>query len=52
MSDEQRRDDETEVDGHLKKPLVTGEPAGEDENEVEAHLQKFANVRMDSPTNT
>jgi len=48
MSDEQRKEEEAEVEGHAKH-LVNDEPAeGEDENDVEAHVRR-ANVRMDSP---
>ncbi len=49
MSDEQRKDEETEVEGHGRK-LENIEPTDEDEteNEVEAHVRR-ANVRMDSP---
>jgi hypothetical protein len=49
MSDEQRRDEETEVDGHQHFPPSKGandEPADDDEDEFEAHI-KFPNVRMD-----
>jgi hypothetical protein len=73
MSDELRKDAETEVEGHWRKPHgateepagegeveghwrkphgATEEPAGEGETEVEAHVARFANVRMDSPSNT
>ena len=43
MSDEQRKGEETEVEGHLKKWKASDEPqAGdEDENEVEGHLVKY-----------
>ena len=49
MSDEQRKEEETEVEAHSRH-AVNIEPAAEeeDENEVEAHVRK-ANVRMDSP---
>jgi len=47
MSDEQRKDEETEVGGHAEH-AQQDEPAGEDENDVEAHVRR-ANVRMDSP---
>jgi hypothetical protein len=49
MSDE-HKDEEIEVEGHVRSGHVTDEPApeGEDENDVEAHVRK-ANVRMDSP---
>ena len=40
MSDEQRKDEETEVEGHVKHP-VNDEPAeDETEDEVEAHVRK------------
>jgi hypothetical protein len=46
MSDEQRKDEETEVEGHVRSSKVSDEPVaeGEDEDEVEAHVRK-ANVR-------
>ncbi len=48
MSDEQRKGEEPEVEGHVRHP-VNIEPSDEgDENEVEAHVRK-SNVRMDSP---
>jgi hypothetical protein len=51
MSDEQRKDEETEVEGHVRHPANT-EPAAEgesdDEDEVEGHVRK-SNLRMDSP---
>jgi hypothetical protein len=47
MSDEERKDEELEVEGHVRR-LENDEPAAEDEDEVEAHVRK-ANVRMDSP---
>jgi hypothetical protein len=53
MSDELRKDDEIEVEGHGALPPKYGandEPVedaqDEGEDEVEAHL-KFSNVRMD-----
>jgi hypothetical protein len=43
MSDEQRRDDETEVEGHTgARPGENDEPSEDDEDEFEAH-----NLRMD-----
>jgi hypothetical protein len=38
MSDEQRKDEETEVEGHLRR-AANDEPAaeGEEDDEVEAH---------------
>ena len=57
MSDEQRKDEETEVEGHRTRVGRTrvgtnDEPADEGENEVEAHVHRVSNVRMDSPTNS
>jgi hypothetical protein len=51
MSDEQRKDEEHEVEGHVKHS-AHDEPAefGED-NDVEAHV-RHANVRMDAPRNS
>jgi hypothetical protein len=48
MSDEQRKDEETEVEGHVRSSKVTDESVdeGEEEDEVEAHVRK-SNVRMD-----
>lgn len=50
MSDEIRKDEEPEVEGHMRhygndEPAAEGEP---DDDEVEAHV-RHANVRMDSP---
>ncbi len=49
MSDEQRKDEESEVEAHTRLG-VNIEPAaeGEDESEVEAHV-RMASVRLDSP---
>ena len=49
MSDEQRKEEETEVEGHVRR-AANDEPAaeGEDENEVEAHVRR-AFVRRDLP---
>ncbi len=55
MSDEQRKDEETEVEGHGAHPPKYGandEPDEDGETEVEAHVHRVANVRMDSPSNT
>jgi hypothetical protein len=52
MSDEQRKEDEIEVEGHRIRVGVDEEPAEEGEAEVEAHVHRVANVRMDSPSNT
>jgi hypothetical protein len=49
MSDEQRKGDETEVEGHFGKVGANDEPAeadDESDSEVEAHI-KYPNVRMD-----
>ena len=51
MSDEQRKDDETEVEGHATAGDLNDEPSEDTEIEFEAHI-KFPNVRMDSPSNT
>jgi hypothetical protein len=41
MSDEQRKDDETEVEAHSPKHAMNDEPAeDENEDEVEAHVRK------------
>jgi len=51
MSDEQRKDEEHEVEGHVRHGGGHGmndEPETDDEDEVVAHVRK-ANVRMDSP---
>jgi hypothetical protein len=50
MSDELTRNEESEVEGHVKKN-VAFEPAAEsdDESDVEAHVRK-ANIRMDAPS--
>jgi hypothetical protein len=55
MSDEQRKDDEIEVEGHATRVGSTRvgvdeEPTEEGETEVEAHVHRVANVRMDSPS--
>jgi hypothetical protein len=50
MSDEQRKDEDTEVEAHMPRHPATEEPPaeGDEDDEVEAHIRK-ANVRMDSP---
>ena len=48
MSDEQRKDEETEVEAHGHKLDANTEPVEDEESEVEAHVRK-SNVRMDSP---
>jgi hypothetical protein len=41
MSDEQRKDEEAEVEGHSRSSHVNEEPAAEEtEDEVEAHVRK------------
>jgi len=52
MPDEQRRDNETEVEGHGSTADVSDEPIDDPETEFEAHVQRTGNVRMDSPSNT
>jgi hypothetical protein len=49
MSDEQRKDEETEVEGHVRR-AANEEPSdeAETEDEVEAHVRR-ANVRRDTP---
>ena len=51
MSDENRKDEETEIEAHTHRAGVNDEPA-EDVDEIEAHVHRVANVRMDSPSNT
>jgi hypothetical protein len=46
MPDEQRKDDEIEVEGHLNELSVTREPADDEEEDIEAHI-KLSNVRME-----
>jgi len=49
VSDEQRKDEDTEVEGHGAYPPKYGandEPAEEDESDFEAHV-RYPNVRMD-----
>ena len=48
MSDEIRKDDDTEVEGHGGRFPVNIEADSDEDDEVEAHVRK-ANVRMDSP---
>ena len=47
MSDENRKDEETEIEAHTQRAGVNDEPA-EDVDEIEAHVHRVANVRMDS----
>ena len=47
MSDEQRKDDEVEVEGHVIEVSVKDGSAEEGDDEVEAHVQRTSNVRME-----
>ena len=47
MSDEQRKDDETEVEGHVTRHGANDEPAEDEESEVEAHIRSYPSARMD-----
>lgn len=47
MSDEQRKDEEIEVEGHITEVRVADEPADEDDVEFEAHIMRTSNVRME-----
>jgi hypothetical protein len=51
MSDELRKDEETEVEGHVSKASLSDEPAEDADDEIEAHVHKVSNIRMDSPSN-
>jgi hypothetical protein len=45
MSDEQRKDEDVEVEGHVRSNRIADEPADENEDDdVEAHVRK-SNVR-------
>ncbi len=46
MSDEERREEEIEVEGHGSYS-ANDEPAEDDENDFEAHVNRLPNVRMD-----
>jgi hypothetical protein len=47
MSEEQRKEDEIEVEGHISEVSVTQEPAeDDDEGDVDAHI-RISNVRME-----
>jgi hypothetical protein len=50
MSDEQRKDEETEVEGHGNRAGLTDEPSEDGEDDVEAH--RFPTARLDSPTSS
>ncbi len=41
MSDEQRRDDEIEVEGHSARPGENDEPIEDAEDEFEAHVMRM-----------
>jgi hypothetical protein len=45
MSDEQRKDEEIEVEGHLVEVAVNDE--ADEESDFEAHMQRASNVRME-----
>ena len=48
MSDEQRKDEETETEGHAFRVAANAEPPAEDEDdEVEAHRMRKTNSRLD-----
>jgi hypothetical protein len=49
MSDEQRKDQDTEVEGHAHPPKfgANDEASEDDENDFEAHVLHFPTVRMD-----
>ena len=50
MSDEQRKDEEAEVEGHVKH-YGHDEPTEETEDEVEAHV-RHSSPRSSSPRNS
>jgi hypothetical protein len=52
MSDEQRKDEETEteVEGHGNRAGLTDEPVEDGEDDFEAH--RFPTARLDSPSST
>jgi hypothetical protein len=52
MSDEHRKDEEMDVDGHVSRGSANDEPAEDADDEIEAHVHRASNVRMDSPSNT
>ena len=48
VSDELRKDQDTEVEGHAAHPPQDGvEPNEDDESDFEAHVLHFPTVRMD-----
>jgi hypothetical protein len=50
MSDEQRKDEEAEVEGHVRKHgnNMNEEPSDEADDDVEAHVRKAHSARMDN----
>ena len=46
MSNEQRKEEDIEVEGHVGEVRVIDEPAEDDEAEVEAHI-RYPNARME-----
>jgi hypothetical protein len=52
MSDEHRKDEELDVDGHVRRGGVQDEPSEDVEEEFEAHVHRASSARMDSPSNT
>ena len=48
MSDEQRKDEETEVEVHGNRAGLTDEPVEDADDDVEAH--RFLTARLDSPS--
>ena len=46
MSEEQRKNEESEVEGHAQ---LAADEQTDEENDVEAHV-RHANIRMDSPS--
>jgi hypothetical protein len=48
MSEEQQRDEETEVEAHRRHKDANFEPdEAESDDEVEAHISHFDNIRME-----
>lgn len=47
MSDEQRKEEETEVEAHRLRRSANEEPSDEGEDEVEAHRMRKTNSRLD-----
>jgi hypothetical protein len=46
----ERKDDETEVEGHASTADVNAEQVEDDEDAFEAHI-RVPNIRMDAPSN-